>query len=161
MRTFTDVWEDDGRFQGILDGRIYLITKERYAAEHLAIRRKETITVHSGGPDAAAATQFPPIEESEPIVTCDRKTGRVLDDFSQDPAPTRSAFETQVGGAHYKAMGDYQPWEVLRHWLTPEEYRGYMKGTAIAYLARERAKGGTQDIAKAAHTLDALVEVQP
>lgn len=70
-----------------------------------------------------------------------------------------SASDTQVGGTHYKDMGDYQPWDVLKHWLTPEEYRGYQKGVAIAYLARERSKGGTQDIAKAVHHLQKLVEV--
>ena len=72
-----------------------------------------------------------------------------------------SALDTQVGGKHYKEMGEYQPWIVLQYWLTPEEFKGYMKGTAIAYLAREQAKGGAQDIAKAAHTLAALVELQP
>lgn len=75
------------------------------------------------------------------------------------PQVPPSALDTQVGGDHYKKLGDYQPWEVLRHWLTPEEFRGYMKGTAIAYLARERDKGGMQDIAKAAHTLTGLTEL--
>lgn len=70
-----------------------------------------------------------------------------------------TASNTQVGGSHYKDMGDFQPWDVLKHWLTPEEYRGYQKGVAIAYLARERAKGGDQDIAKAAHHLQKLLEV--
>lgn len=69
------------------------------------------------------------------------------------------ASETQVGGTHYKDMGEFQPWDVLQHWLTPEEYRGYQKGVVIAYLARERGKGGDQDIRKAAHHLNKLVEV--
>ena len=70
-----------------------------------------------------------------------------------------NASNTQIGGDHYRAMGEFQPWDVLQHWLTPEEYRGYNKGVAIAYLARERAKGGDQDIAKAAHHLQKLLEV--
>lgn len=70
-----------------------------------------------------------------------------------------SALDIQVDGDHYKKLGAYQPWEVLRHWLTPEEFRGYMKGTAIAYLARERDKGGMVDISKAGHTLQGLVEL--
>lgn len=70
-----------------------------------------------------------------------------------------SALDTQVGGDHYKKMGDFQPWPVLKHWLTEDEFRGYMKGTAIAYLARERDKGGMQDIEKAGHTLAGLVEM--
>lgn len=69
------------------------------------------------------------------------------------------ASDTQVGGDHYRNMGDFQPWDVLQHWLTVEEYRGWMKGNAIVYLARERQKGGDQDIAKAAHHLQKLGEV--
>lgn len=71
-----------------------------------------------------------------------------------------SALDRQVAGDHYSKLGDYQPWEVLQHWLTPEEFRGYMKGTAIAYLARERDKGGDTDIEKALHTLQGLLELR-
>jgi hypothetical protein len=67
----------------------------------------------------------------------------------------RDPLSVQVGGSHYADMpSGYQPHQVLQQWLTPEEYRGYVKGTAIAYLARERQKGGTDDIAKAGHTLE-------
>lgn len=69
------------------------------------------------------------------------------------------ANETQIGGDHYKKHGIYQPWDVLTAWLTPEEYRGWQKGTAIVYLARERDKNGDQDIAKAGHHIQKLVEV--
>jgi hypothetical protein len=46
----------------------------------------------------------------------------------------------------------------MEAWLTPEEYRGYHKAVAIAYLARERQKGGDEDIKKAIHHLQRLVE---
>lgn len=75
--------------------------------------------------------------------------------FTQD-----SHLNTQHGGDHYKKLGDYQPWLVLKSWLTPEEFRGYMKGSAIAYLAREKDKGGNLDIEKAIHTLQALLELE-
>ena len=68
-----------------------------------------------------------------------------------------SALERQVGGDHYKKM-DIQPWQAARAWLTPEQFKGYMVGTALAYLARVNAqgdgKGGDLDIAKAMHTLE-------
>jgi hypothetical protein len=70
-----------------------------------------------------------------------------------------TALDTQVGGNHYKDM-PIQPWEALEVWLTPDEYRGYQKASAIAYLARERQKGGMQDIKKAIHHLQRLVEIQ-
>lgn len=81
--------------------------------------------------------------------------------FTHEPtqAESPSALDTQHGGDHYKKLGIYQPWEVLRHWLTPEEFKGYMKGTAIAYLAREEDKGKLLDIQKATHTLEALIEM--
>ena len=88
------------------------------------------------------------------------KTSEVAALFEVDGvAEALSALDTQVGGDHYKKLGAYQPWEVLRHWLTPEEFKGYMKGTAVAYLAREMQKGGMLDIRKAAHTLQGLVEL--
>jgi hypothetical protein len=82
----------------------------------------------------------------------------------QKPAMPRqengTPLDVQIGGDHYKKLGAYQPWEVLKHWLTPEEFRGYMKGTAIAYLAREQEKGGMEDIAKATHTLHGFLHFE-
>mgnify|MGYP000673962138 CR=1 FL=1 len=87
------------------------------------------------------------------------KTSEVAVLFEVDAPEAVSVLDIQEGGDHYKKLGAYQPWEVLRHWLTPEEFRGYMKGTAIAYLAREQDKGGMLDIRKAGHTLQGLVEL--
>ena len=71
-----------------------------------------------------------------------------------------AAKDVQVGGDHYKTMGDYQPFQVAAEWLTPEELRGYMKGTVIAYLAREKQKGGDQDIAKSLHFIQLFEELR-
>lgn len=73
----------------------------------------------------------------------------------QDNTP----LNTQIGGDHYKKMGHHQPWEVYKTWMTPEEFKGFMKGTVISYLAREADKGGHQDIEKAAHTLQIYLEL--
>lgn len=70
----------------------------------------------------------------------------------------------QVGGQHYKDMGDYQPWRVLEAWLTKEQFQGYLLGTALAYLGRFNAdgvgKGGMTDVRKAVHTLQKLTETE-
>jgi hypothetical protein len=69
------------------------------------------------------------------------------------------ASKRQEGGNHYAQLPEHaQPWNVLKHWLTPEEYRGWQKGNAIVYLARERQKGGDTDISKAKHHLERLIE---
>jgi hypothetical protein len=53
-----------------------------------------------------------------------------------------------------------QPWNILKAYLTEDEFRGFMKGSAIVYLLRERDKGGNQDISKAEHYLKAMREYE-
>jgi hypothetical protein len=53
----------------------------------------------------------------------------------------------------------YSPWDALEAWMTLDEIRGYHKGVAISYLAREHRKGGDEDIAKAIHHLTALMDL--
>lgn len=68
----------------------------------------------------------------------------------------------QVGGEYYARMR-VQPWDALEEWLTPDQMRGYLLGSAIAYLARfnvdDPGKGGIVDICKAQHYLDHLFDV--
>ena len=119
------------------DGQVFIVTES--TAE---VTKYRGPGISGECPTALLADQF--IVDGEPLHTV---------------AETLSALDIQEGGDHYKKLGAYQPWEVLRHWLTPEEFRGYMKGTAIAYLAREQDKGGMLDIKKAGHTLQGLVEL--
>lgn len=53
---------------------------------------------------------------------------------------------------------DIQPWDALRAWLSPEEFRGFLRGNVVKYLARCRDKGGVDDLKKAAHYLEKLIE---
>lgn len=49
---------------------------------------------------------------------------------------------------HYK-QGDIECIDAIRAALTPEEFRGYLKGSVIKYVWRERHKGGDESLAKA------------
>ena len=74
-----------------------------------------------------------------------------------------SANEEQVGGEHYKAM-KIQPWDAMEAWMTSAQFRGFLLGSAIAYLARVNTKGvegkgGVQDVKKARHYLDKIIEL--
>jgi hypothetical protein len=86
-----------------------------------------------------------------------RRPTRPAHALAESAQPQRAS-DRQVGGTHYKDM-PVAPWDAMEVWMTPEELRGYHKGVAIGYLARERAKGGNEDIAKAAHHLQRLVEL--
>ena len=68
------------------------------------------------------------------------------------------ASRKQVGGDHYMNMG-VQPWKAMESWMTPEEFRGFLKGNAIKYLARSNTKGGVLDVRKAGHYIEKLTEV--
>lgn len=65
-----------------------------------------------------------------------------------------TAIDTQVGGGHYKGMA-----------IQPVEYIhgngiGFMEGCAIKYLSRWRAKNGIEDLHKAAHFIQLLIELE-
>lgn len=62
----------------------------------------------------------------------------------------------QVGGSHYEKYG-IQPIEVMREWFSDDEYRGFLRGSAMKYLARYRDKNGVEDLKKAQWYLDELV----
>jgi hypothetical protein len=64
----------------------------------------------------------------------------------------------QIGGDHYASKA-VQPWDAMQAWMPREAFIGFLEGNVIKYLARWRGKGGLQDLHKAAHYLDKLVEV--
>jgi len=68
------------------------------------------------------------------------------------------ADDTQVSGNHYKDMG-MQPWAVMQAVLTPEEFRGFLKGNIIKYAMRQGKKQDSDDTGKAKHYAQKLAEV--
>jgi len=70
-----------------------------------------------------------------------------------------SANDHQVGGTHYKDM-PVQPWELMEHLLTPEEFIGYLKGACIKYSMRAGKKDGSDDEGKLQHYMVKLQEVR-
>jgi hypothetical protein len=73
-------------------------------------------------------------------------------------APASKANDVQYGGDHYMALG-VQPWDAMEAWMSPEAFAGFLRGNAIKYLARTEKKGGVEDLKKARHYLDKLIEL--
>ena len=69
-----------------------------------------------------------------------------------------NADRQQIGGSHYISK-NIQPWAAMEAWMTPEQFKGFLRGNAIKYLARCDDKGGLQDVLKARHYIDKLAEV--
>jgi hypothetical protein len=71
---------------------------------------------------------------------------------------SEKASEYMIGGTHY--MGGIQPWDAMQCWMSTEAFAGFLRGNAIKYLARCDKKGGVEDLRKARHYLDKLIEVE-
>jgi hypothetical protein len=65
-----------------------------------------------------------------------------------------SALDEQVGGEHYKNLA-IQPVEFIH-----TNGIGYIEGCVIKYVTRWRSKGGLNDLLKARHYLDVLIELE-
>jgi len=72
--------------------------------------------------------------------------------------PASKTRAVQYGGDHYMALG-LQPWDAMEAWMSPEAFAGFLRGNVIKYIARTEKKGGLEDLQKARHYLDKLVEV--
>jgi hypothetical protein len=67
-------------------------------------------------------------------------------------AAITSAQESQVGGSHYKWMA-----------IQPAEYAqrnglGFLEGNVVKYVTRHDRKGGKEDLLKAIHCIQMLIE---
>ena len=65
-----------------------------------------------------------------------------------------SALETQVDGSHYKKL-KIQPIEYIH-----ANGIGYMEGNVIKYVSRWKDKNGINDLEKARHYIDLLIELE-
>ncbi len=65
----------------------------------------------------------------------------------------KRASDRQVAGTHYvtRAM---QPWDYIA-----ANNLGYFEGNVVKYVSRWRDKGGVEDLRKAAHYLQKLIEI--
>ena len=65
-----------------------------------------------------------------------------------------AAIQSQVGGDHYRTM-PIQPVEFLHANNIP-----YIEGAVIKYVCRWKKKNGIEDLKKARHFLDLLIELE-
>jgi hypothetical protein len=72
--------------------------------------------------------------------------------YQETDLTAQSAFNIQYGGKHYKTK-KIQPVEyILANGI------GFCEGSAIKYLTRWKDKGGIEDLKKAKHYIEMLIE---
>ena len=70
------------------------------------------------------------------------------------PTPKKTALQHQEGGSHYKDLK-----------IQPVEYchangLGFCESSVVKYVTRHKAKNGKQDLLKAKHFLDLLIQLE-
>jgi hypothetical protein len=82
-------------------------------------------------------------------------TGVIYDDYDKifdEKVPMVDS--SQVGGTHYVSK-TIQPWDFI-----VANKLGYLEGNVIKYVSRYQEKGGLEDLRKAKHYLEKLLEVK-
>lgn len=74
--------------------------------------------------------------------------------FQSPKTKIPSALDVQVAGDHYKNMAIQPVQYIHRNGL------GFCEGSIIKYVSRWRGKNGLQDLKKARHFLDLLIEME-
>ena len=77
--------------------------------------------------------------------------GPEIEDVEDEPS---SALQKQTGGDHYK-QASIQPVEFIH-----ANNMNFFEGSAVKYIARHRRKGGEEDLLKAIHFLEMLIEME-
>lgn len=73
---------------------------------------------------------------------------------NRDMSDNQSPWDSQVGGSHYKQLA-IQPTEyIIKNNLN------FAEGNVIKYVTRYKLKGGVEDLKKARHYLDMLIDIQ-
>lgn len=67
---------------------------------------------------------------------------------------SESANSYQVQGNHYRRL-EPQPWDVIAAWDL-----NFFEGNCLKYLSRWKEKNGVDDLKKARHYLDKLIEIE-
>ena len=76
--------------------------------------------------------------------------------YCPNPACNHVTAESVDHPSHYN-QGGVECIDAIEAALTPEEFRGYCKGNAMKYVWRERRKGGSESVSKAAWYLARLL----
>lgn len=88
-------------------------------------------------------------------MTTERRTNWGLPVPPEIPiAAPDGANAVQVAGSHYKSKA-IQPWDYIA-----SNKLGYFEGNVVKYVSRWKDKGGVEDLRKARHYLEKLIELE-
>lgn len=129
-----------GNFAGRLDASSGKTVK-RYYSDHDYLKRKETL-------QKVVENEVHTLEQHHEAKSMDVLLTAAGNDHKQ------SALDIQEGGSHYKDMKIQPVQYIIANDI------GFIEGSVIKYVSRWKNKNGLQDLKKARHFLDILIEQQ-
>lgn len=89
------------------------------------------------------------------LLAVNQKLREYLDNADIGKGPIMSANDKQIGGDHYDKSGE-QHWDRMFRLYG----RGYFVGCSTGYIERYHLKNGRQDLEKAIHFIQKLIELE-
>lgn len=94
-----------------------------------------------------------------PHIDTDYITTVTTKQYIQEEPTDKAVDGKQIGGSHYKNKA-IQPWTYMEVNFTKEEFIGFLRGNIHKYLDRYKDKNGVEDLEKAKHYLEKLIEIE-
>lgn len=124
--------------------------RARVTRDFMDVRKGEIVMLDSRAPYAAPAWHV--VTNACKMVWVAEAVLAPLTAPAKAEEPAHRALDVQVGGGHYKDMA-IQPIEYIMANAIP-----FPEGAVIKYVTRWRAKNGAEDLKKARHMLDMIIE---
>lgn len=135
---------------------------EMYYPKHIAIDHlcNEDMEMFEKGKDANAKmfNEINKTEIEDKLNKCKREVKAPLQD-TPFHKPDFSHLKDNINPSHYKRLPK-ETIERIGDNLTPEEFKGYLKGNILKYLDRYENKNGVEDLKKANWYLNKLIEIE-
>lgn len=66
----------------------------------------------------------------------------------------------RLNGSKHYTNKPIQPWDVIEGWYGKDAFAFFLAGNVLKYVCRWREKNGVDDLRKARHCLDRLIELE-
>ena len=132
----------------VSDGLRYLFTKNLVTRQQVA-----------GGKFIYSMAANPVRVEKPDVAIVEEKQEIIKDeDEMRANKVEETADQIQVGGDYDKNQTGIQPLSVIESLMSPDQFKGFLRGSVINHIARCDKKGGAEDLKKARHYLNKLIE---
>lgn len=144
--TLTELTEEEKRLNGVNSMEELMKKQHPEGGLHLYNVKRAPKMPDKENPEILETTTLQQI-----VMDAVEKKAHAISEIIKTPA------EDEVNHPNHYTQGAVECIDALEASMTPEEFRGYLKGCQMKYMWRYRMKGGLKDLKKARWYLDKLI----